>query len=90
MSAEKIQPNPEEAPTQDAELAAEGMQSGNEKKQFVDVEADYEASKQYSVSEMDKSGKGEEAAKEATSSNKKPQNMTDQPEETQKIYQSRR
>jgi methylphosphotriester-DNA--protein-cysteine methyltransferase len=60
---EEVKPNPSEATTHDAQLAAENMASGEEKVQKVDLDADYEASKAFSVSEVDRKGGGAEALK---------------------------
>lgn len=57
---DEVKPDPKQATTQDAELAAEEIASGEEKASNVNVEADYEASKQFSVSDVDRS----ESAKE--------------------------
>lgn len=76
--AEKMTPNPAEALTQDAQLAAENMVAGKEKTPEVDVNADYEASKAFSVSEVDRSGGGAQAAAAATA----PQFQVSQPQET--------
>lgn len=81
--AEELNPNPKQASTHDAQLAAENMAEGIEKKPEVDVNADYEASKAFSVSEVDRSGKGATAAAEAT----KPQFSTRQPQETKSSAQ---
>lgn len=51
----------------DAQLAAEEIAEGKAKAQEVNVDADYEASKQFSVSEADKTGEGAQAADKATS-----------------------
>ncbi|MCL1473568.1 hypothetical protein [Argonema antarcticum] len=64
--AEKMTPNPAEATTQDAQLVAENMVAGKEKMPEIDVNADYEASKAFSVSEIDRTGAGAQAATEAT------------------------
>lgn len=64
--AEELRVDPKQAIGQEAELAAQNMVVGIEKKPQVDVEQDYEASKQYSVSEIDKSGEGAQAAVAAT------------------------
>lgn len=64
--AEEVKPNPNEAPTQDAQLAAENIAAGEEKAPTVDVEADYAAAQQFSVSEIDRSGEGAMAAEKAT------------------------
>jgi hypothetical protein len=52
--AEELNVSPNEAVGQEAELAAQNMADGTEKKPDVDVDADYEASKEYSVSDVDK------------------------------------
>lgn len=63
---EELKPNPNQAVGQEAELAAQSMVEGKEKMPEVDVDADYEASKEYSVSNVDKTGLGAEAAAAAT------------------------
>lgn len=63
---EEIKPNPNETPTQDAQLAAENIATGAEKAPTVDVEADYAAAQQYSVSEIDRKGEGAMAAEKVT------------------------
>ena len=66
---DEVKPNPNQVDDiHEAHLAAERMASGEEKVQSVDVDADYEASKEYSVSNIDKSGAGAEAAATATAS----------------------
>lgn len=75
---EEVKPDPKQAPTQDAQLAAENMASGQEQAQVVDVEGDYEASKQFSVSEVDRTGQGAQAAEAATA----PEFEVTQPQET--------
>ncbi|MEC4983912.1 MAG: hypothetical protein SAJ37_13985 [Oscillatoria sp. PMC 1068.18] len=55
--SEELKTSPEEASSHEAQLAAENMESGQEKTPEVDVEADYEAAKEYSVSEADKGKK---------------------------------
>jgi hypothetical protein len=50
----------------DAQRMAEDIQSGEEKAPQVNVEKDYERSKEYDVSEIDRSETGVEAASEAT------------------------
>jgi hypothetical protein len=70
--AESIKPDPKEAADiQEAQLAAEGMAKGEEARQKVDVEADYEASKKFDVSDADKSGAGAAAAEAATAPQQK-------------------
>lgn len=75
--AEELRVDPKQAVGQEAELAAQNMVVGIEKKPEVDVEQDYEASKQYSVSEIDKTGEGEQAAVEATSAQREIPEPTD-------------
>lgn len=85
MSTEELKVNPEEAETHEAQLAAERMASGEEKTQTIDVDADYEASKEYSVSEIDKTGAGAAAAEAVTSAARKmpqPEDMRDSPDTT--------
>ncbi len=53
--SEELKVDPKQtADIQEAELAAENMVEGTEKTPKVDVEADYEASKEYSTSDIDK------------------------------------
>lgn len=63
----------------DAQLAAEEAASGKSPAADVNVSADYEASKEYSVSPIDQTGAGEKAAEAATSSDLK----LSAPEETE-------
>ena len=63
---EEIKSNPNETPTQDAQLAAENIATGAEKAPTVDVDADYAAAQKFSVSELDRSGKGAMAAEKVT------------------------
>lgn len=58
--------NPSEN-SHDAQLAAEEAASGKGSVANVDVSADYEASKELSVSPIDHTGAGEKAAEAATS-----------------------
>lgn len=74
--SEKVKPNPKEAPTHDAQLAAENIVSGEEKAPKVDFEADYAAAQQFSVSEIDSTDAGVAAAATA------PKFEIPQPEET--------
>ena len=76
--AEQIHPNPKQASTHDAQLTAENMVVGTERLPEIDVNADYEASKAFSVSEIDRSGAGAQAAAEATA----PQFEVSQPQES--------
>lgn len=77
--SEKIKPNPNEAPTHDAQLAAENIVSGEEKAPKVDFEADYAAAQQFSISEIDRTEAGAAAAAAATA----PKFEISQPEETE-------
>jgi len=54
--------------TDDAKQQAENIAAGEEAAPPVNVSSDYEASKEYSVSEVDKSGTGVEAARAVSSS----------------------
>lgn len=69
IMSEKVNPQPNEAPTHDAQLAAENMATGNEQMPAVDTEADYEASKAFSTSKIDRTGEGAQAAAKATAPN---------------------
>lgn len=84
--AEELKPNPQEVDNiHEAQLAAEKMASGEEKLQTVDVDADYEASKEFSVSDVDKSGDGAASAAAATASEQKlpePTDMASSPDTT--------
>lgn len=64
--ADSVKPDPKQASTQDAQLAAESMTEGTEKKPSVDVDADYAAAQQFSVSDIDRTSEGAEAADKAT------------------------
>ncbi len=75
---DKIKPNVNEAPTQDAQLAAENMASGKEQTPNVNLDADYAAAQKFSVSEIDQTSEGAAAAKAATA----PKNKVSQPKET--------
>lgn len=77
---DEVKPNQNQAPTQDAQLAAENIASGQEQAPTVDMEADYAAAQQMSVSDIDRTGGGAQAAEAATSS----QFKVSEPEETQK------
>ena len=69
----------------DAQLAADEIAEGKAKPQDVNVDADYEASKQFSVSEADKTGEGAQAAEKATA----PHFPVHEPEEpTHEVKQS--
>jgi hypothetical protein len=57
--SEELKVDPKQtADVQEAELAAQNMVEGTEKVPQIDVEQDYEASKEYSVSDVDKSEAG--------------------------------
>lgn len=57
--SEELKVDPKQAADiQEAELAAENMAEGNEATPEIDVDRDYEASKEYSVSDVDKSQTG--------------------------------
>jgi hypothetical protein len=76
--SDEIKPNVAQAPTHDAQLAAENIASGEEKAPKVDFDADYAAAQQLSVSEIDRTAEGAKAAEEATA----PNFEISQPEET--------
>lgn len=75
---DEVKPNVNEAPTHDAQLAAENIAAGEEKAPTVDFEADYAAAQQFSVSEIDRTGEGAKAASAATA----PKLEVPKPEET--------
>ncbi|MEH2027794.1 hypothetical protein [Nostoc sp.] len=81
---DEVKPNVNEAPTHEAQLAAESIASGEEKAPTVDFDADYEAAQKFSVSEVDRTGKGEAAAESATA----PKYQTSKPQETKTQTQS--
>ncbi|MHC5613198.1 MAG: hypothetical protein ACYTXA_19905 [Nostoc sp.] len=81
---DEVKPNLNEATTHEAQLAAESIASGEEKAPKVDFDADYAAAQQFSVSEVDRTGKGAAAAEAATA----PQYKTSKPEETKTQSQS--
>ncbi len=57
--SEELKVDPKQtADVQEAELAAQNMVEGTEKVPQIDVDQDYEASKEYSVSDVDKSEAG--------------------------------
>ncbi|MBN3892262.1 MAG: hypothetical protein HWQ43_24990 [Nostoc sp. JL31] len=84
MADQEVKPNLNEASTQDAQLAAESITSGEEKAPTVDFDADYAAAQKFSVSEVDRTGKGEAAAESATA----PKYQTSKPQETKPQTQS--
>ncbi|WP_193195722.1 hypothetical protein [Nostoc sp. MG11] len=63
---DEVKPNVNEAPTHDAQLAADSIASGEEKAPTVDFDADYAAAQQFSVSEIDRTSEGSAAAEVAT------------------------
>jgi hypothetical protein len=75
---EEIKPNQSQAPTHDAQLAADNIASGEEKTPTVDMEADYQAAQRLSVSEIDRTGEGAKAAQEATA----PKQEVSEPQQT--------
>ncbi|MDZ8226078.1 hypothetical protein [Nostoc sp. ChiVER01] len=75
---DEIKPNVNEAPTHDAQLAADSIASGEENAPNVDFDADYATAQQFSVSEVDRTGEGAAAADAATA----PQYKTSKPVET--------
>ncbi len=75
---DEVKPDPNQAQNQDAELVAQSIAAGEEQAPVIDVEADYEAAQQFSVSEVDRTGAGAEAAEAATA----PQFEVSEPEET--------
>lgn len=81
--ADEIKTNPEVASTHDAQLLAENIAAGEEKAPKVDFDADYEAAKQMSVSEIDKTEEGQKAAEEALA----PKFELKEPEETTIVAQ---
>ncbi len=63
---DEIKPDSKQALTQDGQLAAESMIEGKEQTPAIDVDADYAAAQQFSVSDIDRTSEGAQAAKEAT------------------------
>ena len=82
--SDEVKPNVNEAPTHDAQLAAESIASGEEKAPNVDFDADYAKAQQFSVSEIDRTGEGAAAAEAATAT----QYKSSQPQETKTQAQS--
>jgi hypothetical protein len=78
VMSDKVQPNPNEASTHDAQLTAQQIVSGEKKAPNVDFEADYAAAQQFSVSEIDRTDEGRTAAEAATA----PKYQIPEPEET--------
>lgn len=48
---DEVKPNPQEVSTQDAQLIAENIASGEEKPPTVDIEKDYKAAQKFSGSD---------------------------------------
>lgn len=80
---DEVNPDPKQATTQEAELAAENMASGVEEKPEVDFDADYDAAQQFSVSDVDRSGGGAAAAEAVTA----PDFQVSKPQETKTAAQ---
>lgn len=70
--------NLDQSQNYDAQQASEAIAQGEQKSPHVNVEADYEASKQFSVSEVDRTGEGAKAAEAATA----PQREVPQPQKS--------
>lgn len=66
MPDEEIKPDVNQAVTQEAQLAAENMATGVEQTPEVDFEDDYAAAQQFSVSDIDRTDAGAQAAEDAT------------------------
>ena len=81
---DEVKPDPKEATTQEAQLAAENMASGVEETPAVDFNADYEAAQQFSVSDVDRTGGGAAAAEATTA----PHFQVSQPQETETAAQA--
>lgn len=81
---DEIKPDATQATTQDAQLTAESMTAGKEKMPSVDIDADYAAAQQFSVSDIDRTPEGAEAADIATAH----QFATPTPSETKSETQS--
>lgn len=75
---DEIKPDVQQASTQEAQLAAKNLVSGQEKAATVDFDADYAAAQQFSVSDVDRTDEGAQAAETAT----KPEFKVSEPEET--------
>lgn len=74
---DEVKPDVNQAPTHDAQLAAENIAAGEEEAPKVDFEADYAAAQQFSVSDVDRTGEGAKAAEAATA----PQQQISKPQE---------
>src|SRR6476469_1747894 len=62
----QINTEPNNTESFDAQQITESAEAGEQKLPTVDVSADYEASKEFSVSDIDRTGVGAEAAAAAT------------------------
>lgn len=62
----EINTEPNDTQSFDAAQITESAEAGEQKLPTVDVSADYEASKEFSVSDIDRTGAGAEAAAAAT------------------------
>ncbi|WP_414553498.1 hypothetical protein [Anabaena sp. CCY 0017] len=82
--ADRVKPNANQAPTHDAQLAADSMARGEEKAAKVDFESDYAAAQEFSISDIDKTNEGASAASAATA----PQQKVADPKETNTQAQS--
>lgn len=80
---DEVKPDPKQATTQEAQLAAENIASGVEETPVVDFDADYEASQQFSVSDIDRSGEGAAAAEAVTAPDFKVSQVEDTKTEAQ-------
>lgn len=60
--SEELKPNPTQAQTHDAQLAAENMVAGTEKAPQIDFDSDYERAQELSVSDIDRTNAGAQAA----------------------------
>lgn len=63
---DEIKPDSKQALTQDGQLAAESMIEGKEQTPTIDIDADYAAAQQFSISDIDRTSEGAQAAQEAT------------------------
>ncbi|MBO3462642.1 hypothetical protein G7B40_032655 [Aetokthonos hydrillicola Thurmond2011] len=73
---EEIKPNPQEAPTQDAQLAAENIASGEEKAPTVNMEADYKAAQKFSTASGDNVSQQQESPDSENQQAGNPENYT--------------
>ena len=82
--ADQVKPNANQAPTHDAQLAADNVASGEEKTPKVDFESDYATAQQFSVSDVDRTNEVATAASAATA----PKNKVPPAPETKSETQS--